>query len=161
MVSINTIITTNKFMKRLFLGVIALLTFIIANAQSTEVTYKVTNYEINGVNYDNLALSGDVALSFYMCDENTLCFAIHWRNINSQSYGVVYSLKQQEIPSTRTTYRGTEITFTWNFSNSYDNITGNAAVTITNFYIGNTVMFTAEIIVPETNKVLLLKGYLE
>ena len=121
----------------------------------------MTNYSINGVNYDNLVLAADVSLSFYMCDDNTLCFANLWRNNNSQSYGGVYSLKKREIPETSTTYAATEFKFTWQFFNTYDSKRGTAAVTITNIFIGNTVKFTAEIIVLDTNEVLVFKGYLE
>lgn len=149
-------------MKRLiFFSILTLLSISSALGQSTNVTYKVTNYSINGVNYDNLALTGDVSLSFYMCDNNTLCFTNHWRNSNSQSYGGVYSLKKREIPETSTTYAATEFKFTWRFFNTYDSKRGNAAVTITNILIGNTVKFTAEIIVLDTNDVLTFKGYLE
>lgn len=148
-------------MKRLIFSILTILTIISAFGQSTDVTYKVTNYSINGVNYDNLALAGDVSLSFYMCDNNTLCFTNHWRNNNSQSYGGVYSLKTREIPETSTTYAAMEFKFTWQFFNTYDSKRGNAAVTITNIFIGNTVKFTAEIIVLDTNEVLVFKGYLE
>ena len=148
-------------MKRLIFGILAIMTFSFINAQSTDVTYKVTNYSINGVNYDNLALQGDVSLSFYMCDINTLCFTNHWRNNNSQSYGGVYSLKNRDIPETSDTYSAKEFKFTWNFYNTYDSKSGQAAVTITNIFIGNTVKFTAEIVVLDTNEVLVFKGYLE
>lgn len=159
-------ITTLNFknrinLKHIFLGILVTLSVSFAKAQSTELTYKVTNYEIDGENYDNLAINRDVALSFYMCDDNTLCFTNQWRNNNSQSYGGVYSLKKREIAETKTTYAATEFKFTWKFFNTYDSKSGDAAVTITNIYIGNTVKFTAEIVVLETNSVLVLKGYLE
>lgn len=148
-------------MKRLIFSILTILTISSVFGQSTEITYKVTNYSINGENYDNLALAGDVSLSFYMCDDNTLCFTNHWRNNNSQTYGGVYSLKKRETPETSTTYATLEFKFTWQFFNTYDSKRGNAAVTITNIFIGNTVKFTAEIIVLDTNEVLVFKGYLE
>lgn len=148
-------------MKKLIFSILTILTFSSVFGQSTVVTYKVTNYSINGENFDNLALNADVSLSFYMCDDNTLCFTNNWRNNNSQSYGGVYALKTKEIPETSTTYAATEIKFTWQFFNTYDSNRGNAAVTITNIFIGNTVKFTAEIIVLDTNEVLVFKGYLE
>jgi len=147
-------------MKKLFLCILTLMTYNFAMSQEIGLTYKVTNYSIDGVNYDNLALTGDVALSFYMCD-GELCFANHWRNIGSQSYGRVYALQLRDIEETRTTYPAVELKFTWQFFNSYDRVTGRAAVTITHIYIGNTTKFTAEIVVLETNEILTLKGYLE
>lgn len=148
-------------MKKLIFSILTILTVNSVFSQSTEVTYKVTNYSINGENFDNLALTGDVSLSFYMCDDNTLCFTNHWRNNNSQSYGGVYSLKKSETLETSKSYATSEYKFTWQFFNTYDSKRGNAAVTITNIYISNTVKFTAEIVVLATNDVLVFKGYLE
>ena len=148
-------------MKQLIFSFLTLMLFSSVYGQSTDVTYKVTNYSINGENFDNLALAGDVSLSFYMCDDNTVCFTNHWRNNNSQSYGGVYSLKTNEFPETSTTYAYLEIKFTWHFFNTYNSKSGKALVNITNVFIGNSVTFTAEIIVLDTNEVLLFKGYLE
>lgn len=148
-------------MKRTLLSLIALITISFTQAQEKTVVYKVTNYEIDGNNYDNLALNGDVALAFYMCDKEKLCFANYWRDRDSQSYGGVYGLKVTDIPETETTYGAEEFRFTWKFRNTYDNVTGEAAVTFTKIYISNTVKFTAEILVLNTNSVLKMKGYME
>ncbi len=149
-------------MKHLFslIGVLLLFSS-LTSGQDTDLVYKVTNYEINGVNYDQLALDGDVALSFYMCDENTLCFANKWRAANSQSYGSVHSLKKRDIPETSTRYGALEIKFTWNYYNTYDSNRGIAAVTITHILIGNTLKFEAEILLMDTNDILKFRGYME
>jgi len=148
-------------MKKILLSIFASLIISLAFGQDINVTYKVTNYSINGANYDDLALNGDVSLSFYNCDENTLCFTNHWRTTNSQSYGAVYAFKERKVAETSTTYGGVEFKFTWQFFNTYDSKRGQAAVTITNIIIGNTVKFTAEIVVLDTNEILVFKGYLE
>lgn len=158
--SINVILR-NQNMKKIIFGIIILLISDLANAQSTEITYKVTNYSINGVSHDKLALSADVSLSFYKCQDQSLCFTNNWRNKDSQSYGGVYSLKVKDIPETNETYSAKEFKFTWNYYNTYDSKRGQAAVTLTNIYIENTVKFTAEIVLLDTNEVLLFKGYLE
>lgn len=148
-------------MKRLILSFLALITVNLIYGQEKNLNFKVTNYEINGINYDVIALNNDVALSFYMCNDSTLCFANHWRNNNSQSYGGVYALKKRKIAETETTYEADELKFTWHFFNTYDSTRGDAAVTFTTIKIGNTVKFVAEILVLDTNEVLLFKGYLE
>jgi hypothetical protein len=148
-------------MKRFILSILALLTLNMANGQEKDLTFKVTNYEIDGVNRDDIALQSDVALSFYMCNDTTLCFANQWRNSNSQSYGGVFALKSRKVAETDTTYEADEIKFTWRYVNTYDSIRGQAAVTFTTIKIGNTIKFVAEILVLDTNEVLLLKGYLE
>jgi len=137
------------------------ISFQIVFAQETVVTYKVTNFEINGRNYDNEALENDIALSFYICDADTLCFANHWRNSDSRSYGVVYSPKLKEIPETSETFRADEIKFTWYYFNDYDRKHGEAAVTFTIIFIGNSVKFHAEILVLKTNELLIMEGYQE
>jgi len=148
-------------MKRIILSFFALMTISLVKGQNEDVTFKVTNFEINGENYDNLALEGDVALSFYMCDKETLCFANHWRNSNSQSYGGIFGLKKREIAETETSYGAEEFKFTWKFYNTYDNINGEAVVTFTKIYIGNNVKFRAEMLVLNTNEILIFKGYME
>lgn len=129
--------------------------------QESQVTYKVTDYFLNGEDFDFIALENDVALTFYHCDKNTICFANHWRKSDSQSYGPIYAVKHREFPETKDTYKTVETKFTWQYSNTYDNKSGKAAVTFTNIYVGNTLKFTAEIVVLDTNEVITLKGYLE
>jgi hypothetical protein len=148
-------------MKRIALILIALITLSVSYAQEESVTYKVTNLEINGTNYDDLALEGDEALAFYMCKKENFCFSNCWRNNDSQSYGGVYGLKETEIAETDSTYAAMEYKFTWKFRNTYDKESGAAAVTFTKIFINSTIKFTAEIIVIHNNEVLILKGYQE
>lgn len=148
-------------MKRIYLILFGVLTLSFLYGQNTQVTYKVTNYTVNGVNYDDLALQNDVSLTFYRCDDNTVCFTNHWRKSKSQSYGAVYAFQTKEFPETRENYQSVEFKFTWHYFNTYDDNSGQAAVTINNIYIGKTIKFTAEIVVLETNEVITMKGYLE
>ena len=145
------------------ISIFTLLLIVLTNVsgQDIDLTYKVTNYEINGENYDQLALKGDVALSFYKCTNGSLCFANQWRAFDSQSYGGVHSFMKREIPETKTTYPGVEIKFTWEYFNTYDSDRGTAAVTITHFLVSETWKFKAEIVLMETNDVLKFKGFLE
>lgn len=148
-------------MKRIYLVLLGIWILSFSYGQDTHVTYKVTNYSVNGVNHDDAALQGDVSLSFYKCDSETLCFTNHWRNNNSQSYGAVYAFQTKEFPETEEQYMSVDFKFTWHFFNTYDDVSGQAVVTISNIYIGNTVKFVAEVVVLDTNEVLSLKGYLE
>ncbi|MBN2890697.1 MAG: hypothetical protein JXL97_02415 [Bacteroidales bacterium] len=148
-------------MKKFFYVVIlSIVSTTISLGQDTNVTLKVTNYEFNGENFDHVAINEDVALSFYNCGED-LCFCNKFRNSGSQSYGKVSALKYEEIPTTNEKYKKQKIKFTWSFENTYDDIEGQAVVTITNIQIGNTVKFVAEIVVLDTEDILLLTGYLE
>lgn len=148
-------------MKRIILSILVLFYIGSVVAQSTDVSYKVTNYSINGENYDDVALMEDVSLVFYLDDDQAPSFANIWRASDSQSYGRVYALKKVNYEETDSTYAMNEIKFTWKFINSYDEKRGNAAVTIQNIYIGNSVLFNAEIIVMDNLEVLSLRGYLE
>jgi hypothetical protein len=129
--------------------------------QDLDITFKVTNYSIDGVSLDEEALQGDIALHFYACSDESICFSNHWRNSNSQSYGKVYALKKSDFPETESEHRYSVLKFTWDFENSYDDVSGQAAVTLTTIYIGNTIKFTAEILVLDTNSLLSMKGYVE
>lgn len=148
-------------MKRLIFSILVLIYIGSVVGQSTDVSYKVTNYSVNGENYDDLALMEDVSLVFYIDDDQSPCFANIWRASESQSYGRVYALKKVEYEETDSTYAMNEIKFTWKYINSYDDKRGNAAVTIQNIYIGNSVLFNAEIVVMDNLEVLNLRGYLE
>ena len=148
-------------MKRFYLVFLGIWILSFSYGQDSHVTYKVTNYSLNGENYDELALQDDVSLSFYKCDSETLCFTNHWRNRDSQSYGAVYAFQTKEFPETEEQYMIVDFKFTWHFFNTYDDVSGKAVVTISNIYIGNTIKFVAEIVVLETNEVISLKGYLE
>lgn len=130
-------------------------------SQDLDITFKVTNYSIDGVSLDEEALKGDIALHFYACSDESICFSNHWRNSNSQSFGKVYALKKSDFPETDSEYRYSVLKFTWDFENSYDDVSGQAAVTIQTIYIGNTIKFTAEILVLDTNSLLFMKGYVE
>lgn len=148
-------------MKRFYLVFLAVWILSYMYGQDNHVTYKVTNYELNGMNYDDVALENDISLSFYQCENNSLCFSNYWRGSNSQSYGKVYSFQTKEFLETNEQYKRVEFKFTWYFFNTYDNKSGQAAVTINNIYVGNTVKFVAEIVVLDTNEILNLRGYLE
>jgi len=144
----------------LFFSIIAFSVSISAQTETIS-TYKVTNYSIDGVKYDNVALDEDLALSFYLCDDDQLCLANEFRKTNSQSYGGVFGLKSSQIEETDSTYASDVFQFTWDFANTYDAVTGKASVTMTQVYIGNTIKLIAQIVVLETNQVLDFVGYLE
>lgn len=147
-------------MKVLIFSTFLLTTLTIANAQEF-LSYKVTGYSINGKNLDSLAEAVDVALVFYECDTNTLCFANYWRKNDSYSYGPVMQMKRNKTPETDTTYRMEELQFTWGFFNTYDSISGESDVTLTSIFNGNKVKFFAEVLVKEPKSVIKLEGYME
>ena len=149
-------------MKKLLTALLFVL--VISNAsfsQIEEFSFKITNYEIDEINYDEIALNGDLALSFYKCENGTFCMSNFFRKNNTQSYGGIYGIKQTHYDETSKSYAHDEYRFTWKFFNTYDSNRGEAAVNLNYIYIGNTVKMTAEIVDLSTNEVLLFKGYLE
>ena len=75
-------------MKKLLTALLFVL--VISNAsfsQIEEFSFKITNYEIDEINYDEIALNGDLALSFYKCENGTFCMSNFFRKNNTQSYG--------------------------------------------------------------------------
>jgi len=140
-----------------------LITFLFIGASHTQdvATFKVVNYEINGENIDHLAESDNIAVSFYACSEEILCFTIESRNQKTQSYGKVIGLTKQVLEETDSTYKSYELKFNWKFVNSYDDKRGDAVVSFTKIYMGEIATFHAVIVVLSTNEKLTFKGYLE
>lgn len=149
------------FFSLLFVSFISLAQDKDGNDDQKQIIYKVTSYIRNGTNYDHLALEKDIALVFYECNAGEFCMSNFWRKNDTQSYGGVYSLRVNEIPETEERYAADKYTFTWNFVNSYDDITGQARVTFFKIYLENMVKFTADINVIDTNSHIRLEGYLE
>lgn len=54
-----------------------------------------------------------------------------------------------------------EIKFTRNYANTYEGKTGNAFVNLQHIFIGNSVVFDAEIIDMDNLDLINLKGYVE
>ena len=130
----------------------------------TEAVFKVTNYSIDGVNYDDVAIEGNAALAFYWCDESDdsdICFANVFRSQNSQSYGSVSGISKKHFDETNQYYEVDTYQFTWNYSNTFDEVTGMASVELSKIFINDMVKMTAKILVLETNEVLEFVGYLE
>jgi hypothetical protein len=130
-------------------------------AQSEDIVYKITNYEINGENYDQVALEENIALTFYKDDNGNFCFANVFRNADTQSYGRIYGFTRKFIEETAEQFAHEDMQFTWDFANSYDEVKGKASVSFSEIYIGQTIKINVEIVVMDTNEILLLKGYQE
>ncbi|WP_027002392.1 hypothetical protein [Hugenholtzia roseola] len=126
-----------------------------------DVCFKVTNYTIDGVNRDNIAINNDVALCFYTSESGTFSFANVWRESDSQSYGACTALKKRSVAETSTQYGYDEYKFTWNYQNTYDYKRGTCAVTLRKIYIQGTIKFTCQIVELARNSVLEFKGYME
>ncbi len=124
-------------------------------------TFRVTNNTTNGENRDQLSLSYDHVIHFYVNNNGELSFSNHWRAIDSQSYGPIYSMKVSDVPETARNYAYTDYKFTWNYFNTYDDKHGSAVVTFNVIHIGDVKKFSCQIIVMETNMILEYKGYLE
>lgn len=137
------------------------LCFTLSAQEEKLYTFKVTNYSIDGQNFDQIALDGNLSLSFYYCDDGQLCFTNHFRNPDSQSYGGVYGLKKKHFDETNERFETVEFQFTWKFFNTYDSDRGEAAVTMYYIFIGNSIKMVAEILVLKTNELLTFEGYFE
>ena len=91
--------------------------------RAEKIDYKVTNYEVRGVNFDSSAIKENIKLSFYRSND-TLYFTNQWERSNSKSYGEVLSITKRNIRETSEEPRKEEYEFIWSFKNSYDNIKG-------------------------------------
>ena len=124
--------------------------------------FKVTSATYNGQDISNTVLEADQVFVFYVDEGNgQFSFTNYWRAQNTQSYGVIYGIKQTNYPATNDTYTSTEYKFTWKYYNSYDDQTGSVMVTFTAILIDDIVKFTCKILDLETNDICVYKGYLE
>ena len=124
-------------------------------------TFRVTNSTTNGENQDQLSLTQDHAIHFYVNNDGEFSFSNHWRAQDSQSFGPIYSIKVNRIPESATSYAATEYKFTWNYNNSFDDKHGSAVVTFNVIHMDDIKKFTCKVVVMETNMILEYKGYLE
>ena len=149
-------------MKKIILLIIIITTFI--NCQEKEqgqrVDYKVSNYEVNGVNNDSLTSQDNILLSFYRSND-TLYFKNQWEKSNSKSYGEVLSITKRNIRETLEQPRKEEYEFIWSFINSFDNKKGDAKVTFTEIFYDSIVKFSAKIKVLNSDQSFVLNGYLD
>jgi hypothetical protein len=112
-------------------------------AQIDELAFRITNYEIDWVNYDQIAINQDLVLSFYQCSNGNLCMSNFFRKSNTQSDGGIYGVKEKNYYETETQCAQDEFHFTWKYFNTYDSNRGEAAVTLNYIYEGSTVKMTS------------------
>ncbi len=120
----------------------------------------VTKFLDNGFDYSKIAVEHHMILTFYE-SEGAYCFMNLWGTTSSYSLGKIYDFKSKNYPETETTYAATEVSFLWRFTNSYDEESGSAKVTIIYTTIDNVVTFNCEMVVLETKEVLQYEGYRE
>ena len=87
--------------------------------QIDEFALRIKNYEIDGVNYDQIAAIQGFVLSFYKCLNGNLCMSNFFRKSNTQSYGGVFGVTEKNYDETETQFAHDEFHFTWKYFNTY------------------------------------------
>ena len=154
-------------MKKIILLFFGLCTLYSFSQRNDIAVFKITNYSVDGQNFDDVAIDDDLALIFYYCEDtevkedSPVCFTNLFRNSRIQSGGRVTGLIMNPFEGTEKHYAHDDFQFTWDYFNTFNNATGQASVKISQIYTEEKVNMTAEIIILDTNEVLEFVGYLE
>ena len=135
-----------------------LLLLFNVNAQIIDSSkYFITKALINNEDLSTDYSSNKQYLSFYKNEQNELCFLNSRFNKEEYSYGRInhYRLLKSKIDS----FNVDEISFRWNFRNSYDIDTGYAVVQLTKLYKNNQPEFSFKMVSP--SDIIEFSGYVK
>ncbi|MGM1430837.1 hypothetical protein ACS126_16400 [Sphingobacterium lactis] len=144
----------------IFFLTIFLTTGLLESSFASDTTkYRVTSYTYDGVELEDLALAENVQLLLFTDPENNPVFENHFINKNSYSSGKIYDFKYEDIPESDSTFASQNITFLWNYFNSYDSDRGSALVSIDFFFTDGLTKFNCKILGVNKNFELIMSGY--
>ena len=123
-----------------------LLLFITATkAQSTDSTkYLITEARINSEDFSQFYFEGGQFLKFYENENKELCLLNSESSKENFSFGKVYGFKTEDVEIENCP--ADNITFRWNYHNSYDSDSGYAIVQLKRIYRKNGVEFYIKIL---------------
>lgn len=131
-----------------------------ANSFSNDTTFfRITSYNIDGKEFDELALEENAQLLLFTDSEGNPFFENHFKNKKEYSSGKIYDFKYENFPESDSTYAIQDINFIWRYFNSYDSEKGSASVNIQMIYTENLTKFTCIIIGIDKRFELILSGY--
>ncbi len=122
-----------------------LLAFSTGRSQGIDTAkYIIIEAKINNIDYSEDYFENGQYLSFYTDEDENPCFLNSKANGDEYSYGKVYGYKIKETKIDDCVAE--EITFRWQYHNSYDDQTGYALVHLKRIYRENGVQFSITIL---------------
>ncbi len=135
----------------------------ISQVQENKQTTKfiITNASTNGVDTTPTLLEAKAYLVFYTVENDNLLYMSHvWPKQNFQSYGPMYSVKNETKKETYEEYKADVFNFDWLYITGYADKKGAAKVQLIKVYKPQGITYVLKIM-PPTLEVIIYKGYLE
>lgn len=127
--------------------------------QETYAKFIITESSINGKDNTLYDISRSGYFVIYVSNKQ-----IYFANVSKlnkdQSWGRVYKANVETFPETETSYKRDKISFTWNYTNSYDSKTGYATIVLDRIYKPQGIIFELGMILSNLD-LLEYKGYMD
>lgn len=153
--------------KVLMFSVATTLTLLFYNlngfAQDAEVQAKfiIQDFRFNKADYSEQMVKDKCYLAIYLIrGDKRIYFANVNPRANTESYGDIFSLNDETIAETDSTYKQEIYSFKWSYVNSYDKRKGTSTIRLIKIIKDAGIAFECTII-PENLDVLVYKGYME
>ncbi len=148
-----------------FLAFFSLLASATAQQKTTKKNipdkYIITESKYNGVDQTAYDLDREGFFSFMELDDSGKLQLVNGSVVYDDfSYGPISKIEHTKSVETDEEYSSDTFKFKWNYSNSYDNVTGYATVKFSRIFKPQGTIFTMTIILPNLD-FIEYSGYLE
>lgn len=111
--------------------------------QETLANLQINGASENGIDITSLVVNRDYYLSLFKSENsNNLQFAIVCESDDSQSYGLIYSIKKETHTPAVANSKSELYSFYWSYNNTYDTETGTAKIKLLVVYEPNNTLYT-------------------
>lgn len=135
---------------------------LVTQAQKQEgiAKFRITEAKNNGVDVTRYYYDRKQYFVFYLNENKEMCFANVSGINDDQSYGKLYSLENEKVKETTTSYAADMFNFRWHYYNTYDAESGYATISFTKIYKPTGVLFTIKMVTQKLD-VVVYEGYME
>ncbi len=125
------------------------------------IKFIITDASTNGVDTTPDILEEEAFIVFYTVENDKLLYMSHvWPKHNAQSYGPMYSVRNETKKETHGEHKADVFDFDWLYIAGYEDKKGTAKVQLIQVYEPQGITYVLKII-PPTSEVISYKGYLE
>jgi len=148
--------------KILLFTFIAFPLFLFSQTEQKETLakYIITEGVINNKDITSILTEAGAYTVFYTLGDKTLHLANVWPNSNTQSYGPISNITSEKIEESDEYYQTDIFYFDWQYTNTYDDESGNAKVEALTIHKPEGIFFAIEIFTDNLDKTIY-KGYME
>lgn len=128
--------------------------------KETLAKYIITEGEENNKDITSILTKAGAYTVFYTLEDESLHLANVWPNSNTQSYGPISNISSEKIEESDEYYETDIFYFDWQYTNTYDDESGNAKVKAATIHKPEGIFFAIEIFTDNLDK-FIYKGYME